>query len=189
MQAVLETDCLRLRPIAEDDAGRLFELDSDPEVMRYIGPYRLPDEAAYRDDLRTNKLPYYRQSPGRGFWALIEKATGEFLGWVFLRPGSDYRFHAEAGFGPDDVELGYRLHRAAWGKGYATEAARVLVRRAFDGGAVRVVASALVGNRASTRVMEKVGLRFAGLYPTPGYDQPSVKYALRREDFEPEGTG
>ena len=114
----------------------------------------------------------------------MEKAGGAFLGWFILRHGLDCRFAAEAGFRSGDVELGYRLRKAVWGKGYATEGSLALVDRAFKDPAVSsVVATALNGNVASIRVMEKAGLRRVGEFPLPGYDQPSVKYALNRDEY------
>jgi RimJ/RimL family protein N-acetyltransferase len=185
MNFFLQTDRLILRQLTEGDAALLLELDSDPEVLRYVGPFGLPDEGAYRQRIREAYLPYYARYAGLGFWAAVEKATGAFLGWFCLRPGPDYRFAREAGFGPGDAELGYRLRRAAWGKGFATEAARALVLRAFEEpGVERVVSSALVPNRASTCVMEKAGLRRLGEFTIPGFDVPAVKYALTREEFD-----
>jgi RimJ/RimL family protein N-acetyltransferase len=179
---LLETPRLRLRGFTdtEADARFLFELDSDPEVMRYIGPFGLPTVEAYRDRIRTVWLPYYAGQPPRGFWAVIEKATGEFLGWLFLRPATDYKFAAEAGWTrPSDLELGYRLRRAAWGRGFATEAAVLLVPLALADPAVTcVVAAALVPNRGSTRVMEKAGLSRIREFTIPGFTDPLVMYAL-----------
>jgi RimJ/RimL family protein N-acetyltransferase len=188
MKVFLETERLRLREFTEEDADLLLELDSDPEVMRYIGPYGLPDSAAYRERVRTKWIPYYARGKGYGFWAALEKATGAFLGWVCLRPALDYLFAAEAGHRANEVELGYRLRRAAWGRGYATEAARALVPKAFaESDAACVVATALVGNVASTRVMEKAGLQRVGQFAMPGFDQPGVKYSLCRFSAEAGG--
>jgi RimJ/RimL family protein N-acetyltransferase len=129
-------------------------------------------------------LRYYEQGTGVGFWAAIEKATGAFLGWFHLRPGPDYRFVAQAGYREGDLDLGYRLTRSAWGRGYATEGSRALVRKAFmELGARRVVATALVANGASTRVMEKVGLRPAGEVKLPGFSEPAVTYVLTRDEY------
>jgi RimJ/RimL family protein N-acetyltransferase len=183
MKVVLATERLILREFTEDDADDLFALDSDPDVVRYVGPYQLADPEAYRQRIRTAFLPYYTRYQGYGFWAAVEKAGGSFLGWFCLRPALDYRFAAEAGHRPGDVELGYRLRKSAWGKGYATEGSRALVHRAFtETDAVCVVSTALVANVASTRVMEKAGLKRVGEFALPGYEQPAVKYALCRGD-------
>lgn len=153
-----ETERLQLRGFTdtESDARLLFDLDSDPEVMRYLGPFKMPNIEDYRERLRAVWLPYYTTHPGEGFWAITEKATGTFAGWIFVRAATEYKFATEAGFmRPSEQELGYRLRRAAWGRGYATEASLALLRLAYANPAVTAVfAAALVSNRASTRVME-----------------------------------
>ena len=130
---LLETERLWLRGFTDSDADAqlLFDLDSDPEVMRFIGPFGMPTVEAYRERIRTVWLPYYSPHSSRGFWAIIEKDTEQFVGWCFVRPAMDYKFAAEAGWTrPSDLELGYRLRRAAWGRGLATEASAALVHRA-----------------------------------------------------------
>jgi RimJ/RimL family protein N-acetyltransferase len=147
--------------------------------MRYVGPRQLTEVEAYRHNIRDKFLPYYARYEGFGFWAAIEKASGEFLGWFCLRPALDYRFAKEAGFQEGEVELGYRLRRPAWGKGYATEGSESLVRNVLAGQMpVRVMASALVANRASTHVMEKLGMVLLREFVLPGFDHPGVVYAL-----------
>jgi RimJ/RimL family protein N-acetyltransferase len=186
MTPALETDRLTFRPFTEADAGLLFALDSDPEVMRYVGRPRLtlPDEAAYRERIRNYFRPYHATGPDFGFWAAEERATGGFVGWFHLRPAPDYRFAREAGFRAGEYDVGFRLVRAAWGRGYATEGARALVRRGFAHPAVdAVVACALVGNAASCRVLEKCGLERAGEFALPGFEMPAVKYAVTRGEY------
>jgi RimJ/RimL family protein N-acetyltransferase len=167
----------------ETDAQLLFELDSDPEVMRYLGPFKLPNIDAYHDRLRTVWLPYYTTHQGEGFWAITERATDAFAGWIFLRSATEYKFATEAGFTrPSELELGYRLRRAAWGRGLAAEASHALIQHAFaNPGVTAVVATALMPNRASTRVMEKVGMSLIREFATPGFDHASVVYALCRD--------
>src|SRR5262245_36849484 len=79
-----------------------------------------------REEIERVRLPWilreYDRAPGCGRWAAIEKSSGEFLGWFALQPPGETA---------DQVELGYRLRRSAWGKGYATEGSRALIRRAF----------------------------------------------------------
>src|SRR4030095_15550539 len=153
MEVFLETERLVLRRFTDADLDLLVELDGDPEVMRYITAGRPTSREESRDEVLPAFLRYYQRFPGYGFWAAVEKATGQFLGWFHLRPPE--------GAGPDEPELGYRLRRSAWGKGYATEGSRALIRKGFAELRVRrVVASTMAVNVASRRVMEKAGLRY-----------------------------
>ncbi len=101
----------------------LFDLDSDPEVMRFINGGTPTPRDVIEHDLLPRFLSYYERFAGYGFWAAIDKATGEFLGWFHFRPPE--------GASPGEVELGYRLRQAAWGQGYGTEASRALIRKGF----------------------------------------------------------
>jgi RimJ/RimL family protein N-acetyltransferase len=173
----LETPRLFLRDFEPDDAPRLYELDHDPEVMRFIGPFALESVDDYRCRIESDYAAYAARADGLGLWAVIEKTSAEFLGWVCLRPASQYRFAAEAGFPPEAAELGYRLRVAAWGRGIATEAARgliedILARRPET----PIVSTALETNRASIRVMKKCGLAYAGRFELPGFSVAAVKY-------------
>lgn len=171
----LETPRLRLRDCVEADLGRLLALDNDPGVKRFIdgGAPAVPE--TFRDEVLPRLL-------GRGFWAAEERVTGEWLGWFELRPLTDT--------GWETVELGYRLHRAVWGRGYATEGARALVRKAFTAlGAERVTANTMTVNVGSRRVMEKAGLRFVRTYfedwpeVIEGSEEGDVEYALTRGEW------
>jgi RimJ/RimL family protein N-acetyltransferase len=181
--ALLETERLTLRHFTTDDVDNLVELDSDPEVMRYINGGR----ATPREEIERRELPaflsYYTRSDGYGFWAAVEKDTGEFIGWFHLRPRADGA--------ADEPELGYRLRRSAWGKGYATEGSRALIEKAFtELGAQRVWAETMVVNTASHRVMEKAGLKYVRTFHAdwpekiPGDEEGDVEYALTRAEWE-----
>ena len=123
MRVFLETDRLVLRRFTSADADNLVSLDADPDVMRYITG-GIPTS---REEIENEVLPaflgYYQRYEGYGFWAVIEKETGEFLGWFHFRPYE--------GGAPGEVDLGYRLRKSAWGKGYATEGSRALIRKGF----------------------------------------------------------
>ena len=113
-----------------------------------------------RNEILPAFLGYYERYEGYGFWAAIEKLTGQFLGWFHFRP--------REGASPDEVELGYRLRKSAWGKGYATEGSRALIRKGFtEFGVRRVVAEAMAVNLASRRVMEKAGLTLVRTFHQP----------------------
>jgi len=179
----LETDRLVLRRFAEADVDNLVELDGDPEVMRFINGGRPTPRDEIENDVLPAFLGYYERYAGYGFWAAVERATGRFIGWFHFRPAE--------GAPPDEVELGYRLRRSAWGKGYATEGSRALIDKGFSElGVQRVVASTMVVNVASRRVMEKAGLRFVRTFHQPwpdyieGEEEGGVEYALLRSEWE-----
>ena len=180
----LETERLRLRWFTRDDVDNLTDLDADPAVTRFINGGR----PTPREEVAEHELPHflrYADEPhGYGFWAVEEGASGAFLGWFHLRPERD-------GGHPDEPELGYRLRRDAWGKGFATEGARALIAKAFEElGARKVWASTMVLNVGSRRVMEKAGLRYVrtfwGEWPEkiPGDEHGDVEYALTRDEWE-----
>jgi RimJ/RimL family protein N-acetyltransferase len=147
MQVFLETDRLVLRQFTTADADNLVNLDADPDVMRFVTGGIPTSRQEIEDEFLPAFLGYYQRYEGYGFWAAIEKATGEFLGWFHFRPRD--------GAAPGEVELGYRLRKSAWGKGYATEGSRALIRKGFtELGVQRVVAGAMAVNQASRRVME-----------------------------------
>ena len=178
----LETERLRLRRFTEDDADLLVELDSDPDVMRYINGGRPTPRDEIVDDILPRFLNYYERYAGYGFWAVEERATGEFLGWFHLRPRPDSPVQ--------DPELGYRLRRSAWGKGYATEGSRALVEAAFrDHGAQRVYAETMVVNAASQGVMRKAGLRHIRTFhqdwpeSIPGDEHGDCEFAITRAEW------
>jgi RimJ/RimL family protein N-acetyltransferase len=178
MRELLLTDRLILRDITEADAELLFELDSDPEVMRYLGPRPAPDAAGYRDRTRTVYIPL-QAHPWHGVRIVLDRASSEFLGWVFVRPATGARWALELGWDrPDEVEVGYRYRRSAWGRGIATEAATPLVHLALeDPATTAIVACALAGNVGSLRVLEKLGLQRVGEVLLPETSEPTVKLA------------
>jgi RimJ/RimL family protein N-acetyltransferase len=183
MHVILETPRLILRQFTEDDADNLFDLNSDAEVMRYLTGGRPTPREVIRDAIVPFHLQVYQRLDRLGTWAAESTATGEFLGWFHLRPGP--------GTDITNVELGYRLRRSTWNKGYATEGSRALIRMAFTGlGVERVFADTMTVNTASRRVMEKCGLtlvrtaRYEGRDPIEGSEHGEVEYALTRAEWE-----
>jgi RimJ/RimL family protein N-acetyltransferase len=187
MHIFLETERLILRRFTEDDIDNLVDLDSDPAVV--WGGRSTPREEVERDHIPAY-LDYYQRYEGYGFWAVIEKSSGAFLGWFHYRPYEDAPV--------DQPELGYRLRRSAWGKGYATEGSRALIRKGFtEFGVQRVVAFTYGEHHASRRVMEKAGMRLVRTYRlTPEqlaslgitdptlFDGDDVEYAITKVEWE-----
>ena len=183
MQVFLETERLVLRRFSPADVDNLAGLDADPDVMRFITGGIPTSREEIQDEVLPAFLGYYQRYEGYGFWAVIEKETGEFLGWFHFRP--------RAGAAPGEVELGYRLRKSAWGKGYATEGSRALIGKGFtEFGVQRVVAGAMAVNHASRRVMEKAGLTLVRTFDQPwpyridGGQFGAVEYALDKADWQ-----
>ena len=182
-QIFLETERLVLRRFTHDDVDNLVELDSDPDVMRFINGGRPTPRHEIESDFLPAFLDYYDHFDGYGFWAVVEKSTKQFVGWFHFRP--------EKGAPSDEVELGFRLRKSAWGKGYATEGSRALIEKGFDElGIGRVFATTMVVNVGSRRVMEKAGLKFVRMFHQPwpdeieGQEEGDVEYALLRSEWE-----
>jgi RimJ/RimL family protein N-acetyltransferase len=157
-------------------------------ALRRPGRHAVPEwgKPADRAEIENLDLPaflgYYERFPGYGFWAAIEKTGGAFLGWFHFRPKPDHL--------PDEPELGYRLHRISWGKGYATEGSLALLRKGFtELGVQRVWAGTMAVNTGSRRVMEKIGMRHIRTFhedfddPIPGTEHGEVEYAITRDEW------
>jgi RimJ/RimL family protein N-acetyltransferase len=182
-QVFLETERLTLRRFTAGDVDDLVELDSDPKVMLYINGGRPTPRDEIENDVLPAFLAYYERYAGYGFWAAVEKSTGEFVGWFHFRPAE--------GSPAGEVELGYRLRASAWGKGYATEGSRALIEKGFaELGVERVFATTMTVNVGSRRVMEKAGLKFVRTFHQPwpdyieGQEEGDVEYALTRSDWQ-----
>jgi RimJ/RimL family protein N-acetyltransferase len=180
MRAPICTERLVLRDVTEADAERLVDLDSDPEVMRYLSARSRYDAAAYRERIRGTYLPF-RAHAWHGFYLAFDRATDAFLGWVIARPAPGHPFARDLGWTrEDEIEIGYRFRRAAWGRGIATEAALPLVAVALaDPATAAVVACARADNRGSLRVLEKLKLERTGEAVLPGVTEPVVILARR----------
>jgi RimJ/RimL family protein N-acetyltransferase len=179
---VIHTDRLRLVPLADEHLDLEVELDSDPEVLRFVaGRARTRDEVARS---HGERMALARKVPGLGFWIAFTRAGGEFVGLMMLPPahGPDQ---------PDDpsvADLGYRLLRRWWRQGLATEASLALLRHAFETvGVRRVIAQTMAVNAASRGVMTAAGLTYVRTYypefddPLPGTEQGEVEYEITLE--------
>jgi RimJ/RimL family protein N-acetyltransferase len=144
----LTTERLLLRGFADADVEPLADMNGDPEVMRFLGGTRTREWSA----ATINRCREQWDQLGFGRLAIEAAETHEFVGWVTLEP-------VERAAYADDVEIGWRLARAHWGLGYATEAARGVLDWAFATLPVdRVLALADPANDASVAVMRRLGM-------------------------------
>ncbi len=165
---MLETERLKMRPLVESDVDDIFAMRSDEEIMRFIREPQARDESF--DWIKLVSARWHKDK--LGFCAVIEKATDRFLGWCGI-----WRLK-ETG----EIEIGYAIDKAHWGKGFATEAAAGFMRYAFDElNAERLVAVARPENTASRRVMEKLGMRFVKI--ATFYEQSLVQFAISKDEF------
>jgi RimJ/RimL family protein N-acetyltransferase len=181
MDFLLETERLVLRPFAKGDSEHLVALHGDPEVMRYLTGGRITSRIRVETAQMPAMLRDYERYPGFGAFPAFTKAGDEFVGWVMLVPRMDTD--------PGEAELGYRMRRAVWGMGYATEGARAMIDYGFEVmGLERIFAETMAVNAGSRRVMEKLGLRYRYTYfppfaPIPGSEHGEVRYTLDRAEW------
>jgi len=147
---ILETQRLILREIHPDDIDEIFKMNGDPDVMKYVGDgsVRTYEQMLQEMDML---ISHYTRKPGLGIWATILKKTSTFVG----ASGLVYYDNTP------EVEIGYRIQKEHWNRGYATEASVGLLEYGFQNLKLKkIVSSAHVKNLASRRVMEKIGMKY-----------------------------
>lgn len=170
MHVIIETERLLLRLFEPGEGHLIYTLNEDPEITRYTGdPVRDLDHA--EEILREVILPQYKLY-NHGRWAVHTKPGMEFIGWCGLK----YRPEL------DEIDLGYRFMKTAWGKGYATEAAMASIKYGFETlGLKRIVGRAMPGNVASLKVLEKCGMKFIGEELVDGHEAKT--YEIDRGNY------
>ena len=166
----METSRLVMRRWIDDDRAPFAAMNADPEVMRYF-PTSL-DRA--ESDALVDRIEEQFHSYGFGLWALERRSDAAFLGFTGLSPVHDDLPYS------GEVEVGWRLARAAWGQGYASEAAREALRVGFTGVRLeRIVSLTAAINTPSRRVMQRIGMHRD---PTDDFEHPALPNAspLRR---------
>jgi RimJ/RimL family protein N-acetyltransferase len=168
---ILTTPRLRLEPMAEAHFDELFAMNSTPEVMRYITGK--PDTRADTQAMIERVKARWAED-GFSWWSMFEQASGRFLGAC----GVMYLGRDEE----NPLELGWRLRPDAWGQGFASEAAACIAQFAFDAlEAPQVCAICHPENRASRRVMERIGMHYRG--GEVWYERDVAVYAMTREQW------
>ncbi|WHI61593.1 GNAT family N-acetyltransferase (plasmid) [Mammaliicoccus lentus] len=143
------TDRLILEERTMNDLDESLNLDKDPEVVKYIPEVFniINDETKHREFVKNRIETNYPKD--FGYWSIRLQETNEFLGWIFLIPETTNEF-----------EIGWRLKRESWGKGYASEAANTIVKYALSNLRVnQIFAEIIVDNIASIKLAQKLGFK------------------------------
>ncbi len=182
-QATLRTDRILLVPLTDEHLEYEVELDSDPEVLRYLGD----GQARTREQIEAahvRRMAAADQVAGLGFWCGF--VDEDFVGWWILQPPE----RPDQGPVQGQAELGYRLLRRYWRQGLASEGSRELIRHGFaDLGLQRIFAETMAVNTPSRATMTSVGLRYARTFhldfhdPLPGIEHGEVEYAITRQEW------
>ncbi|MEM9045033.1 MAG: GNAT family N-acetyltransferase [Pseudomonadota bacterium] len=185
MNVIFESERLAFRPLQTRDIDLAIEQWTDPDVVRYVA------ERTYSEQELIDEMPIVTRRCGAGcigIWALTEKATDEKIGSIFLLPmpveldDTEWDLLIGEEIPEGDIEVGYILKRAAWGKGYATEACMRMLQFAFEDSPLReVVATIDPDNHASRHVLMKCGLRQMGTIRAYQADIPGFK--ITREQW------
>ncbi|MCF6167291.1 GNAT family N-acetyltransferase [Lutibacter sp.] len=163
MNIILKTQRLYLREFINADGFHFYELNNDPEVIKYTG-----NKAFQSLDEANNFIENYSDYSQNGFgrWAVCLKSTGEFLGWCGLKQEKEV------------IDLGFRFYKKHWNKGFATEAAKACINYGFLKLKLpEIIGRAYAKNTASIRVLKKCNLKFEKRFE---YDKkPAVLYTIK----------
>ncbi|MBI1223442.1 MAG: GNAT family N-acetyltransferase [Bacteroidetes bacterium] len=174
MKIHIETERLILRDLEMTDAEGMFQLDSDPEVHEFLGkkPIKTLEEAV--EVIERVRKQYERNGIGR--WAIIDRETGDFIGWAGLKYEEVLR--KEFSY----YDLGYRLRKDYWGKGIATESAMASLNYGFEKLHLSEIgAAAAVNHLVSNKILKKIGLNFIETFV---YDEiPHNWYAIKKTEW------
>lgn len=155
MKFHIETERLILRELRQTDLEGMFELDSNPEVHKYLG--NKPVATIKESQVILNSVFNQYKERGIGRFAAIEKSSGSFIGWSGLRLNTEYNMNGFTKY----YDVGYRLIPKYWGKGYATESGKAAVNYAFNVLKLpELYATTEIDNKASHNALLKIGLHY-----------------------------
>ena len=174
MNIHIETERLIIRDIEEYDVEGIFKLDSDPDVHEFLGKQPITTIEQAREVIDYIRNQYVKNGIGR--WAVIDKETGDFIGWSGLKYEDGVR--EEFSY----YDLGYRFRKKYWGKGIATETAVESLKYGFEILNLKEIgAAADVHHTASNKVLQKAGLKFVETFDFEG--DPHNFYNLKKSEW------
>lgn len=169
MKKILETNRLLLREFEITDAQNFYELNLNPNVIKYTGNSAFKDI----DEAKTfleNYSDYQKNSFGR--WTVINKSTQEFLGWCGLKYDENL----------DETDIGFRFFEHFWNQGFATESAKACIGYGLEKLNLKtIVGRAMKENMASIKVLKKIGLQYERDFNFDG--QKGVIYSIENKNY------
>jgi len=169
---MFDTDRLHIRLAKIEDAPLLFDLNSDPEVVRYTGDSPFNSMSEVLNVIRERMIGGYEKYKMTRMMVFLKDGT--FLGWCGLK------YFPET----NEVDLGYRFFKKHWGKGYATESSKVMLEYGFNTlDLKRIIAKAMPENVNSIKVMQKLGMTFRGYVHDPTDPHPFILFDMTQNEY------
>jgi ribosomal-protein-alanine N-acetyltransferase len=169
---MFETDRLIIRPAKIEDSRLLFDLNSDPEVVRYTGDTSFTTLLDAQNVIRDRLISDFEKYKMGRFMVFLK--DGSFLGWCGLK------YFPET----NEVDLGYRFYKKHWGKGFATESSKAMLQYGFEAlNLKRIIAKAMPENVNSIKVMHKLGMTFRGYVHDPTDPHPFVLFDMTQAEY------
>lgn len=177
--SVSNSERLSFRLLDITDESLFLDLDSDPEVMKFINGGKPTTKQEFHDVYVPRQQAFRNPAQGWGFWGVTIKGSDTFLGWILVRPMNFFSDNKDL----NDIEVGWRFKQQVWGKGYATEAAQAVIsslRKQL--GYNKFTAIAVADNTGSINIMKKLGMTLIkeDIHKDPLGDQVSVFYQLAK---------
>ncbi len=170
MKTIIETKRLILREICLNDKVELFKLHSNQAVQEFTGEKLVQSIEEIEEAIESRIKNYSKYGYGR--WATFIKEEMQFVGWAGLAYLPEF----------DEIDLGYRFFPKYWGLGIATEASQAILKHGFEVLKLKkIIAIAMKENKASIRVMEKIGMTFDKFAPYEPNGEDVVWYTYSQE--------
>lgn len=169
---------LSYKLMTNQDGELLFQLDQDPDVMRFINGGKLTSMDEINDVFIPRMESYSNQQKGWGLWQVNICSSDEYIGWILVRPMNFFTDSPEL----DNLELGWRFFQSSWGKGYASEAAlHIKNTLAQNNDLQSFSAIAVEDNLGSIAVMKKIGMSYVKsyLHKDPLFESQVVYYQIK----------
>ncbi len=169
MKNILETKRLLLREFQVNDAQKMYELNTNLEVIKYTGDSSFKSIQQAKIFLK-NYTDYKKNGYGR--WAVVLKESGEFIGWCGLKLNEE-----------NFTDIGFRFFKREWNNGFATESSNAVLAYGFDKlGLTEIIGRSAIENSASIIILKKLNMTFWKVDTCEGIEN-SVYYRINNKQF------